>query len=133
MSKINIGQEGFTVVELIVTLIVGAIFVVAMNAMFTTQSYISAREKDTVLANAYAEAKFESLRSAGFLALTNGTTSVTSELPTELKSPHSGSLVISSYNDSVKKADLTITYNEQGTSRSLTYTSYIGELGVGQY
>lgn len=133
MSKLRQNQKGFTIVELIVTLVVGAIFVLAINTVFTTQSYISQRGRDTVLANAYIESKVESLRSKGFLSLTNGTTDVTNELPSDLKNPRSGSVVISSYNTSIKKVDITVSYNEQGKSRSVTYTTYIGELGVGQY
>lgn len=133
MYKTHTDQNGFTIVELLITLIVGAIFVLAINTVFTTQSYISQRGMDTVLANAYAEGKVESLRSQGYLTLADGTTNVTNELPSELKSPRSASLVISSYNSSIKKAVLTITYNEQGKTQTFSYTTYVGELGVGQY
>lgn len=132
-KKLHSSKSGFTIVELIVTLIVGAIFVLSVNTVLTTQSYISQRGRDTVVANAYAEGKFEALRSQGFLSLSDGTTDVTSELPSDLHNPRSASLVISSSNSSIKKAELTITYNEQGQSRTYNYVSYIGELGVGQY
>jgi prepilin-type N-terminal cleavage/methylation domain-containing protein len=133
MSILQKNHCGFTIVELLVTLVVGATFVLAINTVFTTQVYISQRGRDLVLANAYAEGKFEALRSQGFLGLSDGTTSVTSELPIELNSPRSGSLQISTLNSATKKAVLTITYNEQGKTRTYSYTSYIGELGVGQY
>lgn len=133
MSKLNKDQSGYTIVELLVTLIVGSILIFAVNTIFSTQAYISQRGRDTVLANAYAEGKFESLRSLGFLGLADGTTDVTSELPVELSSPRSGSVIVTSENDSVKKVVLTINYNEQGKTRTFTYTSYVGELGVGQY
>jgi prepilin-type N-terminal cleavage/methylation domain-containing protein len=132
MSKISKNQEGFTVVEIIVTIVVAAILVFAINSVFTTQTYISQRGRDLALANAYTEGKVEELRSIGFLGLTDGTTNITSELPSELSNPRSGSLVITSQNAATKKAVITITYNEQGKPRTYTYTTYIGELGVGQ-
>ncbi len=85
-----------------------------------------------VVANSYAESKIEALRSAGYLSLADGTTDITSELPDELNQA-SGSLVISSYNTAIKQAVLTINYNQQGNDQTYTYTTYIGELGVGQY
>lgn len=126
-------QSGFSIVELLITLVVAAILILVMNTIFTTQVYISQRARDLALANAYAEGKIESLRSAGFLGLTNGTTSVTNELPAELSNPRNGTLEISDYNTAIKRAVLTITYNEQGKTRTYTYTTFVGELGVGQY
>jgi prepilin-type N-terminal cleavage/methylation domain-containing protein len=133
MNTQNKNQEGFTIVELIVTLVVGAILVLALNTVFTTQTYISQRGRDLVLANSYAEGKIEAIRSQGFLGLTDGTTDVTSELPAELNAPRSGSVTISSHNTSIKQVLLVINFNEQGKSRTYSYTTYVGELGVGQY
>lgn len=125
-------DSGFTIVELLITLAVGAIFVTSLNSIVISQSYLGQRGRDVVIANAYAESKAEELRSIGFLGLSYGTTSITSELPSELKSA-SGSLVISSHSVSVKKAFMTISYSAQGTPRTISYTTLIGELGVGQY
>lgn len=126
-------EDGFTIVELIVALVVGSILVGVVNLVFTNQSYLSQRVRDTVLANAYAEGKVEALRSAGYLGINNGSTDITSELPSELNAPRSGSLVVSTPSDGLKQVDLTINFNEQGTPRTLSYRTYIGELGVGQY
>ena len=124
--------SGFTTVELLVAIIVGALFVISINTIYTTQVYINERGRDLVVANSYAESKIEALRSAGYLSLADGTTDITSELPDELNQA-SGSLVISSYNTAIKQAVLTINYNQQGNDQTYTYTTYIGELGVGQY
>lgn len=132
MSSIKNQQSGFTIVELLVTMIVGAIFVTSINLVLTTQVYISQRSRDLIMANAFVEKKVEALRSQGFLTLTNGTTSITSELPTELSAPRSGSVVITTQSTATKKVVINVSYNEQGTTRSLSYTTFIGELGVGQ-
>lgn len=129
----KLGRSGFTIVELLVALVVGGIMFVSLNAMYTSQTYLAQRSRDVVLANAFVESKVESLRSKGFLSLNNGTTDITNELPDELSSSRSGSLVISSYSDGIKSIEITVTYNEQGSSRSYYYKTFIGELGVGQY
>jgi len=131
----NLSQEtaGYTIVELLVTIFVGSILAGVLTNILTSHSYLSQRGRDVAVANSYVENKVEALRSAGFLGLANGTTNLTAELPAELNAPRSGSLVISDYSAAIKQAVITVTYNEQGTTRTYSYTTYIGELGVGQY
>ena len=120
-------------VELIITLIVGAILILSLHSIVVSHGYLSQRSRDLLIANAYSEQKIEALRSKGYLSLANGTTNITSELPSELAKPRSASLVISSQTAAIKKVHLSLTYSEQGVARTYTYTTYIGELGVGQY
>jgi len=127
------GQRGFTIVELIVGVVVGSIIVGGVSLIVANQVHLSQRGRDLIIANAYIENKVESLRSAGFLSTANGTTNITGELPTELNSPRSGTLTISTYSTAVKKIDIVITYNDQGANRTYSYSTYLGELGVGQY
>lgn len=126
-------QTGFTLVELLVAIVVGSVFAGSINTVFSSHAYLTQRTQNLVFTNAYAEGKVEALRSLGYNALSNGTSNITSELPAELTAPKSGSLVISSYSAGVKKVELSITYNDLSTSRTYNYTTYIGELGVGQY
>ena len=126
-------EDGFTIVESIVAMIVGAIMIGSATLILTSGQRLSQRHRDLVIANAFVEQKVEALRSLGFLGLSDGTTNITSEMPSELNSPRSGSLQISTPSGGLKKIDLSITYNDQGTNRTYAYTTYIGELGVGQY
>jgi type II secretory pathway pseudopilin PulG len=125
--------SGFTIVELLVTLLACAIMIGGVSIAVNSQSVIAQRHRDMVIANAYANSKVESLRSKGFLGLSNGTTDLTSELPDELKAPRGSTLVISDESVSVKRIELSVTYSERGESRTFNYTTLIGELGVGQY
>ena len=125
--------KGFTIVEMIVAIVISSIMVGGASLILGSQIHLSQRGRDLVLANAYAEKKVEALRSLGFLGLSNGTTDISGELPTELNNPRSANLVISSYSPAIKKVDITLTYNDQGTARTYTYTTFLGELGVGQY
>lgn len=125
-------QDGFTIVELIMAIVIGAIFVVTVTNLTISNDHIGHRSRDVSVVNSFAENKVESLRSAGYLSLSNGTTDITSELPSELKPPRSASMVISNSTTSVKKVDLTISYNEIGRPQTYSYTTLVGELGVGQ-
>lgn len=114
-------------------MVVGSILAGATTLIIVDQARISQLGRDTALANSYAETTVEGLRSIGYNGLSNGTTDVTSELPSELKSPRNGEVVISDAMTGVKQIDLTMTYNDQGTQRTYNYRTFIGELGVGQY
>ena len=132
-NKPRKAEAGFTIVELLITLVVGAILVTGLNSIVISQSYLSERSRDLVLANSFVEAKVEALRSLGFNGLVDGTADITSELPVELSNQRSASLIISSQTSALKRVVINITYNEQGVSRSYSYTTLVGELGVGQY
>jgi len=131
--KVKRDSTGFTIAELLVAMVVGGMFIASLTLVLVSHLHISQRARDLVLANAYAEAKIEELRSTGFNALALGTSSISSELPAELNSPKSGSLQVSSFNPATKQVDLTITYSDRGKPKTFSYRSYIGELGVGQY
>jgi prepilin-type N-terminal cleavage/methylation domain-containing protein len=126
-------SKGFTIVELLVTLLVGTALAGSVAVFLSLHTHIAQRGRDVSVTNSFVENKVESLRSAGFLNLTNGTTDITAELPTELNRPRSASLEISDESTSIKRIDLSITYSDQGQPRTYTYTTYVGELGVGQY
>ncbi len=124
-------KRGFTTVELLLTIIVGAIFVIGINTIYTAQVSTNRRGRDNLLVSSFAESKVEALRSAGYLSLSNGTTNIDSELPDELIGA-TGTVVVSSYNTSVKKIDITINYSESGSTKTQSFTTFLGELGVGQ-
>jgi prepilin-type N-terminal cleavage/methylation domain-containing protein len=130
--KIN-SSSGFTLVELVVTILVGAIFAISTTTLVTTNAHLAQRSRDLVAVNSYVEGKAEELRSAGFAALPVGTSNVTSELPDDLNSSKNATVVITNQATGLKKAVIDVTFNDQGTQRNYSYTTYIGELGVGQY
>jgi len=133
MSVISANSKGYTIVELLVTMIVGGMLSGSVALFLGLHAHVAQRGRDVSVTNSYVENKIESLRSAGYLSLTNGTTNITSELPDELKAPRSGSMVISDESASIKQIDITVTYNDQGGAKTYSYTTFVGELGVGQY
>lgn len=126
-------KSGFTLVENLVAIAIAATFAAAVSTLITNNARIAARTRDLAASNAFMENKVESLRSAGYLSLSDGTTDITSELPSELREPRSGAQTITTASVSVKQVALSLTYNDQGTPRTYNYITYVGELGVGQY
>lgn len=122
---------GFTVVELIIAMVVGVLFISSMNLVTDNYNGLSKQTRNLVLVNSYAEAKVEGLRNTGYNGINTGTTDISSELPTQLSHP-SGTMTVSQPQAGIKQIDLSISYNDNGISRTYTYRTYIGELGVGQ-
>jgi|SRR5579862_3916394 len=131
INKKLAAQSGFTIVELIVAMIVGTSFIITTNSAVNDYTHLSTRTRQLTLANSFAESEVEALRNNGYNSLTLGTTDISSQLPSGLQSPKSASLVVSSPLAGIKQVDLTISYYDQAV-RTYSYTTYIGELGVGQ-
>jgi prepilin-type N-terminal cleavage/methylation domain-containing protein len=132
MSMKEKTSAGFTIVELLVTIALSGIIIGSLSQVVTTYLHLSQRGRYLNLANSYAEAKVETLRNQGYGSLNPGTTNLSSELPSQLPPTRSASMVISSPSGGIKQVDVTVTYTDQGQSNSYGYTTYVGELGVGQ-
>jgi type II secretory pathway pseudopilin PulG len=125
-------EGGFTIVELVITIVIAGIIIPAVTIALTNLTVINLRARDQVLANMLAQNKVESLRSTGYNSLNNGTTSFTSELPNIMGSPKSASYTISTPQTGLKQIDVSISYTEYKIARSVAFRTYISELGVGQ-
>lgn len=125
-------SDGFTIVELLVSIAVAAIVTASLSQVVTSYVHVAQRGRYLNLANSYAEAKVESLRNTGYNGLSLGTTDVSSQLPSQLPPTRSASLTISNGPPGIKQADLTVSYKDQGQTNTYVYTTYVGELGVGQ-
>lgn len=126
-------NQGFTVVELLIAIGVFAVIVPSLAGFLNLLSIVNDRARDTSVINALIENKVESLRSISFVGITDGTTDFTAELPDTISEPNSATYEVSSLSSSLKAVDLTVTYNDHGQNKTMTYRTYIGELGVGQY
>lgn len=131
MKTLKLNSTGLTIVELLVAIAVAAVVTGTLSEVVTSYVHVAQRGRYLNLANSYVEAKIEALRNTGYGGLSDGTTSLTTDLPSQLPPKSTASLTISSPSAGLKQADITITYNDQGTN-SYSYTTYIGELGVGQ-
>lgn len=118
--------------ELLVAIAVGAIVTASLSQVVTSYVHVAQRGRYMNLANSFAEAKAESLRNEGYNSLSAGTTNISSELPSQLPLDKSASMTIGSPSGGLKEVDISVTYKDQGQTNTLSYTTYIGELGVGQ-
>jgi prepilin-type N-terminal cleavage/methylation domain-containing protein len=132
MSGMRKSSDGFTIVEILVSIAVAAIVTMALNSVVTTYLHVSQRGRYLNLANSYVEAKVEALRNQGYNSLSTGTSSLTAELPSQLPLTRSASMNVTAPSGGIKQVDISVTYKDQGFSNSVSYTTYLGELGVGQ-
>lgn len=132
MSVLRKNDHGFTLVELLVSIAVAAIVIASLNQLVSGYLHVSQRGRYISLANEYVESKVESLRNQGYNSLNAGTYSLTSELPSTLPPSRAASMTVGAPSGGIKQVDITVSYNDNGISNSYAYTTYIGELGVGQ-
>lgn len=125
-------QAGFTIVELLVSIAVAAVVTASLSQVVTTYLHVAQRGRYLSQANAYIEAKAEALRNAGYNSLNIGTTNLSSELPSRLPPTRNASMTVTNPGGGIKKIDLTVSYKDQGQTNTYSYTTYVGELGVGQ-
>ena len=132
MKSRKLTSEGLTIVELLVSIVVAGVVIGSLSQVVSTYLHVSQRGRYLNLANSYVEAKVEALRNIGYNSLTLGTTSLTSELPAQMPLTRSASMTVSSPSNGLKQVDLSVTYADNGQSNTYSYTTYLGELGVGQ-
>ena len=113
-------------------MVVAAVVIGSLTQVVTSYVHISQRGRYLNLANSFIEAKTEALRNGGYNNLALGTTNISAELPAELPLVRSASMTVTNPIGGIKQVDLDVSYREQGQDRSYGYTTYIGELGVGQ-
>lgn len=128
----NSDENGFTLVEILVSIVLAAIIVFSLSSVVTAFIHTAKRGRYLNLANSYVEAKVEGLRNDGYNALTTGTTSLTSELSNQLPPSRNASMTVSSPSGGIKQVDISVSYKDNGRTNTYSYTTYLGELGVGQ-
>jgi prepilin-type N-terminal cleavage/methylation domain-containing protein len=135
INKSNIttkDQLGFTVIEIMVGIALFAVIVPSIIFAVVSINQVNDRAADLTLANVLAENKVESLRSAGYNSLVDGTYDFSSELTPTFTLPRQANYIITSPETGIKQIEINIQYTDRGVSRQLQYKSLIGELGVSQ-
>ena len=118
--------------EILVAIAVSVTVLASLNVVVTSFLHVSQRGRYTNLANSYVEGKVEALRNVGFNGITLGTTSLTSELPSQLPPKSTATMTVSTQSAGIDQIDISVSYPDQGQTFTYSYTTYIGELGVGQ-
>lgn len=123
---------GFTLVEILVTIFLLGIATAAITSIFISIRNIQLQSAYYDTAHRAAAREIESLRNDSYASLTAGQTiNFTSSLPSSLPKA-TGTAVISSPTESLRRVDATVTYKSQGKTKTYTLSSLIGEIGITQ-
>ncbi len=126
-------RAGFTIVELVVTIVVTGLVVLAIASLFIT---ISGTQRSTRLletATRAGEAQIESLRNNYYGSLeADSEIDFTDDLPSTLPTPRSAIAAISEPEPDMKRVDITITYRDGNRDKKVQLSSILGQLGIGQ-
>jgi type II secretory pathway pseudopilin PulG len=125
-------EHGFTVVETLIGIGVFALVVPSIILSIVSLNQLNDRAADLTYANVLAENKIESLRSAGFNSLLDGSYDFTNELTSTFSPPREASYSVITPEAGIKEIEVKISYTQQGILREMQYKSLISELGVAQ-
>lgn len=124
--------RGFTLIEVMVTIIVVGITTAALSSMFISIRNIQLQSSYYDTAHRAAVRQVEKLRNDSYASLTAGQAiDFTTDIPSTLPS-RNGSAVISAPSADLRRVDATVTYKIQGTTRTVVISSLIGEIGITQ-
>jgi len=129
----QLNSKGFTLIELLVTVMVLGIVIVSLAGMYYVTQIAEVKSQHYDLAVRAARTEIEDLRNTGYDSLTPGSTiNFTSSLPPSLPSGANGSVVVSEPMSGLRRVDVTVTYSEFGDTQTITLSSDIGIIGIGQ-
>jgi prepilin-type N-terminal cleavage/methylation domain-containing protein len=126
-------QAGFTIVELIAATAIMGLLIIGIVNLYITIEVTQRKSYHLEIASRAGEREIESLRNSQYSNLVPGTTLYfTSELPTELPAPRTGSVDVSEPEVGLRRVDITITYKDGNDTKTVKQSSLIGILGIGQ-
>ena len=126
-------EDGFTLIEMIVTIVVLGFVIAGISGLYYTMQIAEVQSQHYDMAVRAARTEIEQLRNNGYATLTPGSTiDFTSSLPSQLPPSKHGTVAVSQPTDDLRRVDVTITYTDYGKSRTITLSSDIGVIGLGQ-
>lgn len=126
-------SAGFTLVELLVTIIVIGIVFTGLSSIFISIQRAQINTSYLESATRAAQKEIESLRNNNYNNLTNGSNiNFTSTLPANLPAGSTGSVNISEPTPGLKRVDATVSYTYGGDTHDVTLSSMIGVIGIAQ-
>ncbi len=140
MKRLRSSSGGFSIVELLITLIIIGVAFGSFMVAFTTIQNINKKALDIAKANTIAFAKMEEYENKTFNALPNTTPTGTlievenfsSSLPGSFQSPRSGKVYINTVSSSLKQVVVTVEFGSGPSKRTLQYANFIQKNGLGR-
>ncbi|MGH7237885.1 MAG: type IV pilus modification PilV family protein [Candidatus Saccharimonadales bacterium] len=133
MNETQKNQSGFTLVELMVTIIVLGIAIVGISGLYYGMQVAEVQSQHLDLATRAARTEIEDLRNNGYGTLTPGTNiDFTASLPTALPRDKNGSVAVSQPLADLRRVDVSVTYSDYGKPQTVELSSDIGVIGIGK-
>lgn len=140
MKWLRQSQDGFSAIEMLVTiLIIGLVFSTAVTS-FNTFNSISTKSRQISTANTAAYSKLQDYENRSFANIPSPgaggsfaqVENFGSSIPTFLPSPRTGTVQVRSVSSSLKQVVVTLTYGQDSNRRTFEYSTYIQQTGVGR-
>lgn len=126
-------SDGFTLVELLVTILVIGVVFGGLSTLFITIQRSQVQTSYLESATRAAQREIESLRNDNYNNLVAGQTiNFTDQLPASLPSGSMGTVVVSEPTSGLKRVDVTVSYTYNGQTRNVNLSSLIGVIGITQ-
>lgn len=133
-------EDGFSIVELLITLIIIGIAFGAFATTYTAIQNINKKAIDINIANGLAFAKMQDYENKNFTSLpaTTPTGSLqqvedfSSSLPSTLQSPRSGIVYVNTVSPTLKQVVVNITFGSGDSQRQIQYANFIQKNGLGR-
>ena len=126
-------NNGFTLVELMVTIVVLGIVITSLAGMYYIMQITQIKTLHYDLAVRAARTEIEDLRNNGYDSLTPGSTiNFSSNLPALLPANKSGTVAVSEPMKGLRRVNVTVSYSEFHQTQNITLSSDIGVIGLGQ-
>lgn len=125
-------SDGFTLVELLVTIIVIGIVFTGLSSIFISIQRAQVRTSYLESATRAAQKQIESLRNSNYNNLTPGQNINFSANLVDLPSGSTGNVVVTEPTPGLKRVDVTVTYTYEGQNKNVSLSSLIGVIGIVQ-
>lgn len=126
-------RDGFTLVELLVTIIVIGLVFAGLSNIFISIQRAQVQTSYLESATRAAQRQVESLRNSNYNSLVVGENIDFSDvLPDTLPSNSTGNVIVSEPSPGLKRVEVTVSYSYGGDSRDVTLSSLIGVIGIVQ-
>lgn len=140
MLRVRGDQTGFSIVELLITLVIISTTFGAFMITFTTIQNINKKSIDINTANTIAFAKVQDYENRAFATIptTSPTGSLqmvedfSSSLPNTLETPRVGRVFVNTVSGNLKQVVVNITFGSGDSMRQIQYADFIHSNGLGR-
>ena len=133
LNKVVLNEEGFTLVELLVTIAIIGLASIGIASLYYSIQASQLQSRYVDAATRAAQREVEVLRNSSYNNLTEGQViDFTGELPTTLPSNRSGTVAVSEPSPGLKRVDVTVSYITGGKTKQVQLSSLIGVIGLSQ-